>query len=265
MRFLRFLMVITTFALLILNSCSKKEKDNNGLGPGEGLSIKVQLIEYNTAVGSMNFELSDMKTVDFDGQKAIPLADFVPLELILMYDNGTPEDPSDDIDRRSLYAYRIIASDGYSVHDAKGYPDQRWTELEQGYILQETARAEFDPSLALENAYRVRDVATIDIYRKVEIWTPDDTMFVELADFTPTTFEGEPALELGDLLALIDAPEGYQYNIVAVDDFKGRSPFTWEEIQTGYWLLDSNRMQFDPDLGGKSRIKDVKDIEVVAP
>lgn len=243
--------------------CSKKE---NGVSAGDGVTIEVRLMEYDAVVDtSISFELSDMPANDFDGETGVPLTEFVPLQLIPMNDGGTPDDASDDTDRRDLYAYRIIGADGYNVHDAKGYDDQRWNELQNGYIGLDSHRANFDESLGLAGSYRVTEVAAIEIYRKAEIVISGSPQLVELADLATTTFQDQPAVALTVLLADVPSPETYQYSIVAVDGYTGLSPFSWVQIQGGYWLLDSNRTAFDPDLGGKSRIRDVRSIEVVAP
>jgi hypothetical protein len=249
--------------LVVITGCSKKEK---GVEPGEGLSIEVRLMGYDAVADTtLSFELGDMRTENFDGEKGVPLVEFVPLELIPMYDKKTPDDPLDDIDRRPLYAYRIKGADGYNVHDNKGYDDQRWSELQNGYIGQESRRAEFDESLGLAGAYRVTDVAVIEVYRKVEIVMADGSALAELADFPAITFQGERSVALVELLREVSSPESYSYKIVAVDGYTGISPFTWEQVQTGYWLLASDRTGFDPDLGGKSKIRYVRSIEVVAP
>ena len=55
-----------------------------------------------------------------------------------------------------------------------------------------------------------------------------------LMDFVPDTI-----MTLG--------PDNYQYKIVAVDGFTQGTPLTWDQLQIGYWLLDTEKTWFLSD------------------
>jgi hypothetical protein len=70
----------------------------------------------------------------------------------------------------------------------------------------------------------------------VQVLNPDSVMedALPLADFVPDTI-----MTLG--------PDNYQYKIVAVDGFTQNTPLTWEQLQIGYWLLDTGKTWFLSD------------------
>lgn len=258
---------VVSACLVLLTACSKNEDDGlDPIGGGDPIEIVVRLMEYDTiADDSVVFDISTMTTVTVDSVEVVPLSLLVTTDLIPMYDNGTPDNDSDDIDRRALYGYRIIGSDGFSAHVSRGEEDNRWEHMEMGGISLDEVKSVFDPSLGLPGRYGVSGVAAIEIYRMFDLVSDTDTTMIELAEQEDTTWNDTAAVALQTLVATLDSPESYAYTIAAIDDYTGISPIAYDTLTTGYWLLEEDRTQFEPDLGGRSRIRLVKMIEAAMP
>lgn len=68
----------------------------------------------------------------------------------------------------------------------------------------------------------------------------------------------ENALLLKDfVISLVSTPENQQYDLRTLDDFGPSSDLTWNQFQTGYWLLTNETTMFnDPALNaGKYKLK----------
>ncbi len=263
--------IIATAAVVCMlcaaTGCSKKEEDNlDPVGANDPVPVTVRLMEYDEVVDdSTVFDLSTMATVSVDGVEAVPFTELITTTLIPPLDNRTPDDTTDDIDRRPLYAYRVIGSDDYSAHESKGEPDNRWEHMESGGISTAGTRAVFDPRFGLSGCYGVDNVAVIEIYRMVDVIHDTDTVMVELAERTVTDLGGDTAaVALAEIVSVVPDPQTCSFTIAALDGFTGISPIDYDTLQTGYWLLAQDQTLFDPDLGGRSRIRDVKRIEAAA-
>ncbi|MBD3239531.1 MAG: hypothetical protein GF331_03025 [Chitinivibrionales bacterium] len=250
--------------LCLVAGCSKKEESNlDPVGATDPIPLTVRLMEYDTTVDdSLVLDLSTMATVTVDGVKAVPFPELITTTLITPYDNRTPDDTTDDIDRRPLYAYRVIGADGYSAHESRGEPDNRWEHMALGGISTAELQAVFDPGLGLSRRYNVDNVAAIEIYRMVDVVHDTDTVMVELAEQTTVDLGGDSvAVELTEIVAVLASPQTYRYTLTAVDGYSGISPIAYDTLQTGYWLLAQDHTLFVPDLGGPSRIRHVQRIE----
>lgn len=257
------LTVFISLALLaVFSGCSKDDDDSpSGPNPNEG-SIHVHVGEDST---EMLF--ADLPTIDVDGEEAIQLDEFVDTTIVHMYEDN------DAVlwDARVLYAYQIQGADGFSASGNRGYPDNIWEHMGLGYIVLSTGRAFFpDELIDLPGAYNVSDAADIYIHRKFDLVTPDSTVFVELKDVTSVqvnNHDGEPedALPLADFVtAVFDNPDQFTYNCASLDEFGPDEDMTWEEFQTGYWLLVTGKTIFtDPGLvGGRYKLKVLEKITV---
>lgn len=246
---MRFIVAFIAILLFLLLGC-----DNND--PSSGLTVVVNLMGYDTTVDeSITADFDDLITSTVNNQEVITLDQFVTTTLIPKYDNKTPDDPSDDVDRRPLFAYRLVGSDGFNAHDNRDADDQPWSHMVGGYLVKETRDAGFDASLNLPGMYRVKDVATIEIYRKADVIMPDTSFLMEPSDLTITAASGEDAVALTTLLGKVTSPENYSYNIESIDGYN--KDLTWAQIQTGHLLLVSDKLFFDPDLGGQYKISNV--------
>jgi hypothetical protein len=127
-----------------------------------------------------------------------------------------------------------------------------------------------DDLIDLAGAYNVKEAGHIFVVRKFDVETPDTSLFYEL-DGMPVVqvlnFEDqlEDALSLADFVTgVAQDPSAMSYNIVAVDGYGPSSDMTWEEFQTGYWLLETEKTIFtDPALdSGPYKLKALERIEV---
>jgi len=197
-----------------------------------------------------------MEKVEFEGEQAIRFSDFI--------DSVITERPA-------IYAYRVVGSDGFYAH-MKGSPDNVWEHVQKGYLKLSNRRAAFDQSLGLEGRYYVKDVAGIELLRKIEIrFTGDDLFTFSLIAEMETTsysdpqdplYDGRSGVRLADFVdTLTSAPEDYSYDLVSVTGEK-RS-FSWPQLQTGWWIPDLDLTKFYPDLGPDSRIPYLQSIELI--
>lgn len=215
---------------------------------------------------SIKIEFEALPKIDADGEEAIQLSSFVDTTLIHPFrdKNGNPHEA------RKLYSYQIVGDDGFSA-SVKGYLNNTWEHLTLGHILTKTRQVVFpDDKIDLAGAYNVKTARHIYIHRKFDVMTPDTTTFVELRKLTPTSVTNlngqiENALLLKDFVtALIATPENQQYNLRTLDDFGPSTDLTWDQFQTGYWLLTSETTMFtDPTLNtGKYKLKVLEKILV---
>jgi hypothetical protein len=200
------------------------------------------------------FDILDKVT--FEGEEVIRLADFI--------DSTMTDFPE-------IYAYRVIGSDGFYAAK-KGSPDNIWEHMQKGYLKLSDRRATFDASLGLAGRYYVKDVAGIDLLRKIDtkFKQEDEFSFSLTVDMEVATYlnpaddfySGRAGIKLSDFVdTLTSTPEDYTYNLISA---RGEEKeFSWSEFQTGWWLLDLDLTRFSPDLGVDSRILHLQTIELI--
>ena len=197
-----------------------------------------------------------MDKVVFEGTEAIRLADLI--------DSAITDYPS-------IYAYRIIGSDGFYAAK-KGSPDNVWEHMQNGYLKLDTRRVAFEPSLGLEGRYYVKDVVSIDLLRKIDtrFSSEETSRFFLVEELNATTypdstdafFSGRLGIKLSDFIdtSITCTPEDYSFTLNSVEGEK--ITLSWAEIQTGWWLLGLDLTKFFPDLGDDSRISRLQAIEL---
>jgi hypothetical protein len=197
-----------------------------------------------------------MEKVTFEGVETIRLSDFVDSTMT---------------DYPQIYAYRVIGSDGFYAAK-KGSPDNVWEHMQKGYLRLNDRRATFESSLGLLGRYYVKDVASIELLRKIDtkfkgeeepgfslIVDKHATIYLDSAD---AFYNGRAGIRLSDLVdTLTPTPENYTYNLISVQGKK--KELAWSEFQTGWWLLDLDLTKFSPDLGVDSRISHLQTIELI--
>lgn len=249
-----FTLIVFVTAILAAGSCSKE--DTVTVPDDSGGYLMVYHEGDSTRVG-----FGGLTWFDADGEDAIQLNEFVDTTLIPLFDG---------YDMRPLHAYRIVGDDGFSA-SVKGYPDNTWEEMGLGHIMVATRNVIFpDDLIDLAGAYNVKETRRIFAYRKFDVETPDTALFYEVEDVAVgqvMNLEGqlEDAVSLADFVTeAVADPSSMSYNIVAVDGFGPDTDMTWEEFQTGYWLLETKRTIFtDPGLdSGRYKIKALERIEV---
>jgi len=249
---------VLSLAFVILPACSE-DKTSDPETPGEYVVVQLE----GTAT---DVYLDDLTSVVIDGEKAVPLDELVSTTIVPMYEDkgGTLHEA------RTLYAYRIVGEDGFSA-STKGYPDNTWEQMALGYILTATRNVVFpDEAIDLPGAYNVKAARHVHVLRKLDVVAADTSAFYEVADMPVVqveNFEEQPedAVGLaGFVSALIADPDARAYRIRALDGFGPNDPLTWEQLQTGYWLLETKRTIFTDTLltGGSYKLRVLERIEI---
>ena len=94
---------------------------------------------------------------------------------------------------------------------------------------------------------------------------------VNLSDLSMHIIDGEEAVNLSDIVNTLNVtdPHNNAYRIIGSDGFyahmKGNADNIWEHFQSGYILLYTMRVFFDPSLEitGRYNIKDVAEIKII--
>jgi hypothetical protein len=257
------LLLVSLFFVVLFLGCAKEDEGNPVVTP-EAVTLWIYQGNDSTEVSA-----EGLPTIDVEGLEAVHLSEFISTTLIPPY----VDDDTVSYDRRPLFSYEVQGEDGFSASANRGYYNNIWSQLTEGYLILSTGRAGFPSSLGLPGAYSVSDAARILVYRKFDLETPDSTCFVEfkiIESVEVTNHDGNPELAL-PLWAFVDSagfasPENYTYNMRSIDDFGPSVSMTWEQLQTGYWLLVSEKTLFtDPTLtGGRYKIKYLQKI-ILAP
>jgi hypothetical protein len=254
--------IVAFLTIVVLGGCSK---DNNPIisNPPSKAFLWVHFES-----DSVKVEFATLPKIDAGGAEAIQLSEFVDTTLIPLYrdKNGNA------YDSRTLFAYQIVADDGFSASGAKGFSNNIWSHMQLGHILTTTRQVVFpDDKIDLAGAYNVKNSLHIYIHRKLDLERPDSTKFVELRSIDTVqieNFEGnlENAIPLKDVVLLsVDSPQIYSYNLRTLDDFGPSTSMTWDQFQTGYWLLTSGKTRFTDALlvGGAYKLKVLESIQII--
>lgn len=239
---------------LLIVSCSKEE--NNPITAGD--SDKYFMVYFDD--DSVKVAFKNLPKFDADGQEAIQLNYFIDTSLIHPFidKNGLSHDT------RALYSYQIVGDDGFSASGNRGYPNNIWGHFFLGHVITSTRQVIFpDNKIDLPNAYNVKFARRIFIHRKFDLDFTDSSRFVELRKISPVQVinpQGLPeqAIPLKDVvLSTVTNPETYNYNLLSVDNFGPTSDMTWNQFQTGYWLLESQVTMFTDTtlVGGRYKLK----------
>ncbi len=246
-------------AMLLVAACDSDDSPSAPTPPEHHVWV-------HHAGDSVQVFLNDLPASDLDGLDAVRLDALVSEDLV-------PPHVAQDMtsyDTRVLYAYLFVGEDGFSPHD-RDYPSNTWDHLALGYILTATRDIVFpDALIDLPGAYNVRDTGSLHVRRKVDVVTADTTGFREIADLTVVSVQNaqgefEDAVPLAACVEpFVDDPAAHVYHLTAIDGFGTTDAVTWTQLQTGYWLLVSQRTRFtDPDLGaGQYRLRMLERITV---
>lgn len=248
--------------MMITAGCSKEE--NNPLMPPDD-SDKYFWIYYNN--DSVKVAFKNFPKFNADGEEAIQLNYFIDTSLIHPFidKNGLSHDT------RTLYSYQIVGDDGFSASGSRGYPNNIWQHLFLGHVITSNRQVIFpDNKIDLPGAYNVKFARRIFIHRKFDLDFIDSVQFVELRKISPVQIinpDGLPeqAIPLKNIVtAIVVNPETYNYNMLSVDNFGPTSDMTWNQFQTGYWLLDSQVTMFTDTtlVGGRYKLKVLEKILV---
>jgi hypothetical protein len=254
--------LIALLVIVVSGGCSK---DSNPIvsDPTNQSFLWIHLGSDSTKV-----EFASLPKIDAGGVEAIQLSEFVDTTLIPPYRDKS----GNAYDSRTLFAYQIVASDGYSASATKGYPDNIWSHMQLGHILTTTRQVVFpDDKIDLAGAYNVKNTLHIYVHRKLDLAKPDSTTFIELRSVDTTQIANsdgvlENAIPLKDIVLLsVDSAQNYSYNLRTLDDFGPSTNLTWDQFQTGYWLLTSGKTRFTDStlVGGAYKLKVLESIQII--
>ncbi len=240
---------ILTAGIIAITGCSK---ESNPVAPVdtpeayiwvhfEGDSVKVEFDDV------ASFDVNTLAKASADENTAIWLKDFIDTSSV-----GIPtyiDRDENQYETRNLYAYRITGEDGFSASN-RGYPDNIWEHMSLGYMFYQTRDVVFPKTLIdLAGAYNVKATRHIYVNRKLDVVAPDTTAFYRLCDFTPVMVdvgdgETEEGVSLKEIIeSLIESPENYTYTVRSIDGF-APSAISWEDFQSGYYMLEEDRARF---------------------
>jgi hypothetical protein len=248
--------------MMIAAGCSKEE--NNPLTQADD-SDKYFWIYYSNDSAKVAFK--NLPKFNADGEEAIQLNYFIDTSLIHPFvdKNGLSHDT------RTLYSYQIVGDDGFSASGNRGYPNNIWEHFFLGHVINSNRQVIFpDNKIDLPGAYNIKLARRIFIHRKIDLKFIDSTRFVELKNIPPIQVinpQGLPeqAVPLKNIvIAIVSNPETYNYNLLSVDNFGPTSDMTWNQFQTGYWLLESQATMFTDTtlVGGRYKLKVLEKILV---
>lgn len=226
--------LIVLFVLLFFNACSEDDKDDNGTEPQ---------ISY-----------------------AYSLDQFVPVDAVSDLIVHTDED---SIECRDLFFFLPLADDGFSPrsHD---YDDLDWTDWIQGFYIPDWDNRIFFSQYDSQGigAYNVKDMESVCVFRGVKSII-NDTLSVVFEFNAMTTEQVENydgIMEDAIPLASFIPPHVTLMDSVAFTaaDISGYTKMYYpEEIEAGYWLVDSQKTIF-PDLNlpnSKKKFKFLKSLQ----
>jgi hypothetical protein len=250
--FRRYLIIF--ILLLIIFGCTKEE--SNPVTPDD--SDKYFMVYFKS--DSVKVLFKDLPKFNADNEEAFQLNYFIDTSLIPPFiDKDTVSH-----DARSLYSYQIVGDDGFSASGSRGYPNNIWAHLFLGHVINSSRQVIFpDNKIDLPGAYNVKTSRRIYTHRKFDLDFTDSVHIVDLDKLTPVQIlnpdnELEQAIALKDVVtAMISNPGIYNYNILSLDNFGPTADMTWDQFQTGYWLLSSEKTMFTDTtlVGGRYNLK----------
>ena len=258
------LLIALFFSLEIIIGCDGNNEDN-----GNGPSNDPVIVTVVNGSQTEEFNLRDLPSIEVEGFQVVYLNNLISQDIVPpWYDNDSLA-----WDMRPLHGYRTVGSDGFNPYTNRGYQDCYWGWLSLGYIFVESRDVQFpDALIDLPGAYNVDDTETIEVRRMIKITVPFDSFMVEFDEITPTTVLNpdsvmESALPLADFIPdtiVTLGPENYTYKVKGVDGFPPNKPLTWEQLQIGYWLMETEKTWFLSDTlqTGSYKVSAVARIEV---
>jgi hypothetical protein len=253
--------LIIFILLLIAVGCSKEE--SNPVAPDD--SDKYFMVYFDG--DSIKISFKDLPKFNADNEEAIQLSYFIDTSLI------PPFIGKDTVshDSRSLYSYQIEGDDGFSASGSRGYPNNIWAHLFLGHVITSSRQVIFpDNKIDLPGAYNVKTSRRIYTHRKFDLDFTDSVHIVDLNKITPVQILNpdnvlEAAIPLDNVVTARVTNSGmYNYNILSLDNFGPTADMTWDQFQTGYWLLSSQVTMFTDTtlVGGRYKLKVLEKILV---
>ncbi|MFH1505892.1 MAG: hypothetical protein ABIE94_02790 [archaeon] len=154
------------------------------------------------------------------------------------------------------YDYKLISSDGFSPAPLS------WTDFRKGIWDASEQITVFED---LESKkYSIRDLQIIELVQPSEETHEENEILIanHINDLERTEIWNSEAVLLADFIT-VENPESYTYQLIASDGFSPE-PFTWDDMNNGYWLLDIEETLFPDKNFGTNRIRDLEKIVLIS-
>ncbi len=180
----------------------------------------------------------------------------------VIYVDGEPKEVSvrDDTALAGLVGVENPSDFGYVLTSSGGFspPPLSWEDFKEGVWHAKGQVADY-PKLSAK--YAVRDLESITLINGSASLVPDEIMIDDIVGrLTPIEYDGQRAVLLSSFIG-IDHPETHEYKLIA-DDGYSPEPYSWDDMQQGYWLLDRKETLFPNKDIGKNRIRDLERIVI---
>jgi hypothetical protein len=245
--------------LFIMFGCS--EKDDNTTSPNTPQPPAMATVAdsvFSFPAEDTSFPVDIIQQVTYNGESAnaIPLSYFITKSMADQLVESTTDDET-----RKLFAYQIVASDGFNPRN-RGYADMVWDTLNTGYLLPNNTFRTYFPSDVVPTAFDVKNAATIKMFRAVQVVKADGSVVLfemnGLQEYQTANYDSlnEAAVKLKDFITtyITTTPASYKYELVDNTETYVKE-YTWDQIQDGYWLKETKRTIFPsyPDMPNSSR------------
>lgn len=248
------LLIGLALLLLLLSACSEKD-DNTSTNPNTpnppAMATTADSVVTMPAEDTV-FADSLIFNVDYNGEstQAVSLTNFVTKEM-----TDALVDNTNDDETQKLFAYHLIASDNFTPRD-RGYADLTWEKFKTGVLLPQKSFRSYFASDSIETAFDVKHLLTVKMYRAVQVIKADGSMALfEMNTLTPHQVANydslmENAVKLQDFISEFVTATPAEYDYIFSDNTGYTKTFTWEQVQDGYWLMDSKKTIFPsyPDM-----------------
>jgi len=252
MRVISYLMVIAVLLIGLVGCDKSNPVENKNTIPGiEPELAENYAFELYIPTDLEGYEFEEIEYKD-DMVAAYPVEQFISLD--------------GKVDSRGLYAYEIVADDGYSSRGSGR--DIKWEEFRGGYYLPSEKNRTYYPEGTTK--WSVKGAEKFNLYRAIEVIAPnhDDIVLYEV-DAMEQIQSLHPEIYTGKVIPLKNfvssyitkKPEDFDYKLATVDEMIVE--FTWEQLQEGYWSVDADRAFF-PNIEDIKAIKYLVSIELYA-
>ena len=262
------LLMLGTLILLTFASCDENVNGNDNNAPTPPSFAEIFDIEF-TIPDSTELVNYSSEQVDYDGimVTGYSLDQFVNMDSVNAYID------EDGFDGRKLFAVEIVSSDNYTPRDHEYY-DLSWDDYITGFLLPTELGKAYFPNDNIPTSYNVKYASYLRLYRKIDVVIDADIIIFETGAFETEdvyhqagngTFYTDPGFALTGLVSdyVTENHGNYEYIFTSPDD--ETAVFTWEDIQSAYWLTTQNKAVFLNEDGTEfhSSFKYLNRIELV--
>ncbi len=265
------LFIMGIIVLITFTACDDNTIENENEDPNPPSLATVVDIEF-TIPDSTGLSNYISEEIDYNGAMvtAYVVDQFVDIDFVNAYID------EDGFDGRELFAVEIVSSDvdGNFSPRIQGYYDLSWDDFITGFLLPTEMGRIYFPDDNIPTGYNVRWATYLRLYRKFDVVLDANVIIFETGAFETLdvyhqagngNFYTDPGFALTGLVSdyVTENPENYEYNFTSPDD--ETAVFTWEDIQSAYWLTTQNKAVFLNEDGTEfySSFKYLSRIELV--